>query len=219
MPADETTLLTGDREVAAAILFMDTTEEIARHWRWILFMGFFNILTGGGCLLFPIFATEVAELFVTSLVFATGLLNMMTICANEQGSSHQNHFFWVGVAQVLLAFLMFTNPFFTLTILTFLVAVTFVALGSVQIAAARKYREMIAARGLMFVSGSVAIVMSFLICLSMPTAKFYTIGVLMGVNLINIGTNRIIIALYGRRIASSDASAESWRSYLDADLV
>lgn len=228
MPADETTLLNGGpddgredqaSEAAAFLMYYETPEEISRNYKVIIFNGFFNILFGIGCLMFPIFTTQVAELFLTSLVFATGLLNVLTICASERRISHQRHLFWIGVIQLFLAFLMYTNPFFTLTILTCLVAITFMLLGSLQIAAARKYRDFIAARGLMFLSGVSAVLMSFFILLAMPSAKWITIGVLMGVNFVNIGFNRIVIGLYGRRIAeSTDEDVESWRSYLDTDF-
>ena len=164
------------------------------------------------------FATQVAVLFMVTLVFAMGLLNVLTICASEF-DNRQSPIFWVGFAQILLAVLMYLNPFFTLTILTFLVAVTFMLLGGVQVAVAIQYRERMAAKVLMLISGAAAILLSIIICFSMPMAKWYTIGVLMGVNLVNIGANRVVAGLYGRKIAASDGSHESWRSYLDADLV
>ena len=64
--------------------------------------------------------------------------------------------FWVGFAQILLAVLMYLNPFFTLTILTFFVAVTFMLLGGVQVAVAIQYRERMAAKVLMLISGAAA---------------------------------------------------------------
>jgi uncharacterized membrane protein HdeD (DUF308 family) len=232
MPADESTLLSGDgssstpapagdrpTDGAAFLMYYETPEEISQNYKTLIFIGCINILFGTGCLMFPVFATELAELFLTSLVFATGLLNVLTICASERSNSHEKHLFWIGVTQLVLAFLMYTRPFFTLTILTFLVAITFMFMGSLQIAAARKYRNVVAARGLMIVSGVSAILMSVVILLSMPTAKWLTIGVLMGVNLLNIGLNRVVMGLYGRRIAVlSDEEIESWRSYLDADF-
>lgn len=224
MPADETTLLRGDEEATAeAFVFLETSEHIAQNWKHILILGILNIITGIGCLFFPVFATQVAELFLVSLIFSMGLLNVLAVCASsETGSSayQQSPIFWVGFCQILLAILMYTNPFFTLTILTFLIAVTFMLLGSIQIALARRYRERMAARALMMLSGALAVLMSIIIILFMPTAKWYTIGVLLGVNLVNIGTNRVVIGLFGKKIAESDdTTVESWRSYLDADIV
>ena len=230
MPADETTLLTGapqdnnnDADAFAAFVAMETTEMIAQNWRSILLSGVLNVITGAGCLMFPVFATEVAQLFIISLVFAIGLVNVLSMCCGT-GMDHQNNprqrpLFWVGVVQLLLAVLMYLNPFVTLSILTYFVAVIFMLLGSIQIAIARRYRDRMAARALMMFSGALSVLMSILICLTLPTAKYYTIGVLFGVNIFNVGINRVIIGLYGRKIASSDGSHESWRSYLDADLV
>ena len=226
MPADETTLLSGGNEDVAAAEFtyflMETSEHIAEHWKAIMIMGVVNVMTGVGCLLFPVFSTQLVELFLVSLVFATGLLNMMAVCAsssNHDNRRQQSPLFWVGFSQVLVAILMYLNPFVTLTIMTLLIAVTFMLLGSVQFALARQCRGQMAARALMMGSGILAVLMSITICLSLDLAKWYAIGVLVGVNLVNIGMNRIVMGLYGRKLANSDGSEESWRAVLDADFV
>lgn len=222
MSADESTPLTGSassgpQEEEGFFFFMETTEQIAQNWKQILVSGVLNSIMGLGFLLFPTFATEVGLLFVTSLVLATGLINTLAVCS--EANPRRSPLFWVGISQILLAVLMYLNPFLTLSILTFFVAVIFMLLGSIQIASARRYRERMAARALMMISGAASVLLSIVICLTMPTAKYYTIGVLFGVNIFNVGVNRIIIGLYGKMIASEDGSHESWRSYLDADIV
>ncbi|CAB9497163.1 expressed unknown protein [Seminavis robusta] len=225
MTVNEATLLNGDGQSStaqASIFMMESAEFVAANWKSILCVGFSNLLAGVGCLMFPVVATQLAEIFLTSLVFAAGVLNTLTICSNDSANTtQQSPHFWVGVAQIFLAALMYTNPFFTLTVLTFLVALTFMMLGSIQISIARRHRDRVAARALMIISGASAIIMSFIICLSMPTARWFTIGVLMGVNLINVGTSRIVLGLYGRKLASAgdDDTVESWRSLLDSDIV
>lgn len=224
MQANENSVLTGDQqEETTAFLLLETVERVAQNWKQILGIGILNIVTGMGCLIFPSFATQAVELFLICIVFATGLLNMLTICANSrhsyEPSYQQSPIFWVGFCQVILAILMYSSPWFTLTVLTYLIAVTFMLLGAMQIAIARRYRDRIAARALSHISGSLAVLMSIIICLSMPTARWVTIGVLLGVNLINVGTNRVVIGLYGRKLAESHDDAESWRSYLDADSI
>lgn len=230
MPTDETTLLSGDdtAEVNAAFLFLETNEHIAEHWKGIFLVGVFNVVTGVGCLMNPIFSTQVVEIFLVALVLGSGLLNiMLVVCGGLDAADNslpQQHYrrsplFWVGFCQVLLAILMYLNPFVTLTIMTFLVAVMFMLMGSVQFALARQSHGRIAARALMMTSGLMAIFVSILICLTMDTAKWYAIGVLLGVNLVNIGTNRMLVGLYGRKLAQSDGTEESWRAVLDADFV
>jgi hypothetical protein len=60
--------------------------------------------------------------------------------------AQQSSLFWVGVGQILLAALMYSNPFLTLTLLTFLMAVTFMLLGCFEIYVAKPYRERVAGR-------------------------------------------------------------------------
>jgi uncharacterized membrane protein HdeD (DUF308 family) len=227
--ANETTILQGDgnrsdfSSDSSSMFVMESVEYISTNWKSILCVGICNIVTGTGCLLFPVFATQIAEIMVTSLVFVSGLLIVLTSCATSSTRSsdpaQQSPLFWAGMGQILLAVVMYSNPLLTLTLFTFLIAMTFVLLGSIQIYMARQYPERVAGRALMIISGASAILMSFIICLSMPTARWFTIGVLMGVNLVNIGFNRIIIGLYGRKLAASHDDTESWRSVLDADLL
>ena len=240
MPADETTLLSqhnlsddaGNAAANTAFLLLETNEYIAEHWKGIFFIGVFNVITGTGCLMNPIFSTQVVELFLVMLVLGSGILNIMAVVCGggTVGSDDDDSFysprhrrsplFWVGFSQVLLAILMYLNPFVTLTILTFFVAVIFMLMGSIQFALARQQNHgRIAARALMMTSGLMAVLVSIIICLTMDTAKWYAIGVLMGVNLVNIGTNRILVGLYGRKLSQPDGSEESWRSVLDADFV
>ena len=221
MTENETTSLQGDgnrSDPTASIFMMESVEFISANWKSILCMGICNLITGTSCLLFPVFATQIAEIMLISLVFVSGLLNVLTICVADN-DRQQSPLFWIGLVQIVVAALMYKNPFLTLTVLTFLIAVAFMMLGTIQIYMARQYRDRIAGRALMIISGASTVLMSFIICLSMPTAKWYTIGVLMGVNLVNIGCNRVIIGLYGRKLASSHDDTERWQSLLDADLV
>lgn len=226
MPADETTLLSGtnDEDVAATFLPLETTEYIAEHWKGIFLIGVLNVVTGVACLMNPIFSTQLVEIFLVALVLGAGLLNIMAVvCGSSEHFSSPQHrrspLFWVGLSQVVLALLMYLNPFVTLTVMTIFVAVLFMLMGSIQFALARQSQGRVAARALMMVSGLMAVFVSIVICVSMDTAKWYAIGVLMGVNLVNIGTNRVLVGLYGRKLAQSDGTEESWRSVLDADFV
>ena len=228
MPADETTLLSGgtdNNDAAATFLLLETAEHIAEHWKGIFLIGVLNVVTGVACLMNPIVSTQIVEIFLVALVLSAGLLNMMAVVcgSTDRNVSSPQHrrspLFWVGFAQVLLAILMYLNPFVTLTIMTLLVAVMFMMMGSIQFALARQGHGQVAARALMMVSGLMAVFVSLIICLSMDTAKWYAIGVLVGVNLVNIGTNRILVGLYGRKLAQSDGTEEPWRSVLDADFV
>lgn len=217
--ATETTPLNENQgETLNASMFLETSEHIAQNWKCIFVTGVFNILMGIVCLLFPAYTTQFTSVFIVSLLFVAGLFNVFAICS----SSNPGPTALIGVLQVFTAAMMYSDPFLTLSMLTLFIACIFMMLGFAQVATAWRNKGKVAARALMMVSGALAIAMSVIIIMTMETSRWFTIGILVGVNLINLGTNRIIVGLYGRKIASAqlnEDSVESWRSVLDADIV
>ena len=214
-------LIDDDNVVANTIIAfsaLETLGDIEREWKWTLAIGILNVLTGFGCLCFPVLATETALLFLMYLFLMTGIFTAVgATCFSDHGIRH--HMLWVGLLQILLGLFMLAHPFFTLTVLTIFVAFTFMMIGSFQIAIAKEHRQ-VAGRGLAYLSGFMSIFMSSFIILFMPMTKWYTIGVLAGVNLINIGTSRILIGCYGRSLANSEQtwmSSNDWRNLLETN--
>lgn len=202
---NENTPLTGNENVDSFLIRLvaiDTAEQIAENWKAILIIGIINVVVGFFCLWFPFFATAVAEMAIAWSVLFAGLLGVTMGFRMPEG--HRSDYFIMGIFQILLAFLMFMHPLFTLTILTLVIAVLFMMLGSSRLALANQNPDM-PHRFLVQSSGVLSIAMSFFICLTMPLARWYTIGVLLGVNLINIGSARIGLALHGRQLAASDS--------------
>ena len=232
MPSDaanERTLLSGSAEntttaagdVTAnflAVVPLETLEDIQRNWKWILFIGCLNILIGFACLCFPIFATQTAVYTLTYMILFLGVFSAILSCYSEDGGA-RNQMLALGLVQILLAMFMSLYPFFTMTLLTFLVASTFMMVGVLQ-ASLAKTSPTLAGRGLAYFQGFLAILMSFFIVLFMPITQWYTIGVLMGMNLLNIGVARILLGMYGRSLSTSDEqwmSPESWRNLLETE--
>jgi uncharacterized membrane protein HdeD (DUF308 family) len=216
-PNNATPLLNGATATtgfAFTASFVETDEEIASHWKLILFLGIINVMAGIACLFAPIIATQVVEIFLISLVFVSGCFNMCALCFNDRGHRHQ--FFWMGLIQVLIATLMYTHPFGTLAVLTFFIAFIFMLFGSFQTALAWHNPRM-AARGATFFSGIMTLILSILILLSMPMSAWITIGVLIGANLVNVGLTRIGVACYGRSLSGQVTLMphDSWKRSMD----
>lgn len=178
----------------------ETLEAITRNWKWIGAFGLFNLLFGFACLSFPVLASQAVELALSYTVLVAGCFHLFAACYSEEGSMF--YLLAIGSLQIVISFLMFVNPFGVLTVLTFIIAVVFMMAGSFQIAMARQNPGM-AARGLNMISGVLAIVMSVIIMLGFPATSWFTIGILIGVNHINIGVCRIVIAFYGLSLSRS----------------
>ena len=214
-----TPLIANDAEFAFAAQYIETTDEIASHWKLILFTGIVNIFTGIACLCAPIIATQLVEVFLVSLIFVSGTFNVVgALCFSAR--RHRYQFFWMGVLQIIIAALMYTHPFGTLAFLTFFIAFAFMMFGSFQMAVAMQ-NPRTAARGAMFLSGILTVFLSIMILLTMPMSAWITIGVLVGANLVNIGVTRVGVAFYGRSLAGQETllSEENWRRSMDYGFI
>jgi len=173
-------------------------EEIARNWAWIGAFGLFNLAVGVACLLYPVLASQVVELALTYTVFIMAVFHLVSACFSEAGSTVQ--LLALGMVQMVIAFLMLVHPYGVLTVITFFIAVAYMTGGSYQIAMARQNQQM-AARGLTILSGILAIALSMIIIIGLPATSWITIGILIGVNHLNIGFCRLIISSYGFRLS------------------
>jgi uncharacterized membrane protein HdeD (DUF308 family) len=214
-----TPLIANDAEFAFAAQYIETTEEIASHWKLILFTGIVNIFTGIACLCVPIIATQLVEVFLISLIFVSGAFNVIgALCFSTRRQGHQS--FWMGAVQIILATLMYMHPFGTLTFLTFFIAFVFMMIGAFQMAVAIQNPRM-GARAATFLSGVLTVFLSIMILLTMPMSAWITIGVLVGANLVNIGLVRIGVACYGRSLSGQETlmSDETWRRSMDYGFI
>ena len=111
-----------------------------------------------------------------------------------------------GFTLVVLGFLMATNAFQSLVVLTILVAVLYMCAGIFRVVLARKNPGMKSYMPLL-VSGICAIILSLIILLALPRDSAYTLGILLGINWVTYGVQRIVLGLYGRATANAALAA------------
>lgn len=180
-----------------AAIRQETVDAMARNWAWIGTFGIFNLAVGTACLIFPVMAGEVVALALSYTVFVSAVFHFAAVCFSEEGSTLK--LLTMGIVQLIIAFLMFIHPYGVLTVLTFFIALVYLAAGSYQIAVAKDERT--AARGLTMISGLFAVLLSVIIIIGLPTTSWITVGILIGVNHVNIGLSRIVMAFYGFRLS------------------
>jgi len=176
----------------------ETFEQITRNWAWIGTFGLFNIAVGAACLVYPVFASQVVELALAYTLFVSAVFCFLAICFADEGSVVK--LLTLGGVQLMISCVMFLHPYGVLTVLTFFVAVLYMSAGTFQIAVA-KQNELTAARGLSFISGGLAIALSVIIIIGLPSSSWFTIGLLVGVNHINIGLSRLAVSFYGFQLS------------------
>ena len=198
----ERTPLIGSSSRSASLLVMEA-EEVARNWAWIMAFGIFHVALGTACLMFPVFASQVAALALTYMVFASACIHLVGACFSDEFSAAT--LLPAGLVQLTIAILMFLHPYGALYVITFFIAVVYMSAGSYQISVARQSQQM-AARGLSILSGVLAVALSIIIIIGLPATSWITIGILIGVNHINIGFCRLIISCYGLRFSQIEGA-------------
>jgi uncharacterized membrane protein HdeD (DUF308 family) len=184
---------------------LETLETIARNWAWIGAFGVLNFIFGVLCLLYPVWASEAVGLLLACTVTFAGCFHFSISWA------YPTDFRWqlllLGAVQIFLGVLMFLHPKELLTFLTFMIALVFMSVGGFLISYARQ-NSRLAARGLNILSGILMIVFSIYVILGMPYTSWITVGILLGVNYINMGFTRIMVASFGLRLSRQETIAE-----------
>ena len=174
------------------------TVDIAKNWGWILAVGIINMMAGIFALISPTAATGViVMLSAVTLLFAGGA-TMTGLCFAEDGM--KAHSFILGAAKAILGLLLWFYPFGSLMTITILIAVLFMLNGVFLCSVALSNRGS-PTWGWTFINGVSAVVLSIIVISAFPMSSLYTVGILVGVNLVSIGMARIAIAMKGHRAA------------------
>lgn len=183
-------LIAVDAELAA--------NDIAKNWGWILAAGIINLFAGIFALLAPTAATTFVVVFLSVVLIFAGFISIFSSCFNEAGFKTQA--FVLGVVEVTLGLLLQFYPFESFMIITIMIAVMFMCDGLFRCAVALQNRGSPTWVSTL-ISGMSAVAFSILVMLAFPMSSLYTLGIIVGVNLIFIGMARISIATTGRQIA------------------
>lgn len=166
------------------------------NYHWILALGILNVIGGILCLAVPVMAAVMAEWIVSYTLILVGGFNLSGVCWGEPGT--RPHFFLLGLVQVFLGILMLNNPFGTLMILGILIAVKVFLDGVLMLAACFQNRQL-RGWGLFLASGLASVIVGAVVLMNLDQGSaIVLIGIVLGVNLLTVGSIRIHIALEGR---------------------
>ena len=175
--------------------FADADVINEENYGWILTLGILNIIGGAACLLLPVMAAVVAESVISWTLIFLGGFNLSGIFWGEPGT--RGHFFTLGIVQVFLGVLMLNNPFGTLTFIGFLIAIK-VLLDGVYMLSLCMMNRQVNGWWLCLISGSLSVLLGLYVLIHIPNGTaIVLIGVVLGANLLTVGTVRVQMALKG----------------------
>lgn len=171
-------------------------QTIAKHWGWFAALGVAFIILGMAAIVFPFVSTLAAEQFFGWLLLFGGLIQSVHSYRTKTWSG----FFLelvIGLLYLAGGFILITNPMTGIVTLTLLLIVLFAADGILESILAFKLRPA-QGWGWILTSGIVSLIVGVLIWAKFPSSALWTIGLLVGVNLMFTGFSFLSLAMAGK---------------------
>jgi|SRR5208337_512168 len=171
------------------------------HWRMFMFEGVTLIILGILAIAAPQVATIAVDVFIGWLFLVAGLVGFFAVFSARDIAS----FLWSLVPAALsiaVGGLLLWKPAEGAVSLTVLLIALFIVEGVFQIVASIAYRDVIGSSwGWILVSGICDLALAAIIIFGWPITAAWTLGLLVGINLITSGVAIMMAAFAGRDVA------------------
>ena len=180
---------------------MHDVAPLRGKWKWILALGMVYVLAGALALGRVVMATVASVWFVGLMMILAGVAQVINAF---QVKSWGSFFLWLalGVLYIMAGFAAFENPLMAAALLTLLLGVLLVASGVVRLMLAFSVKTE-NAWAWVALSALITLVLGVVILAHWPTSSLYILGLLLGIDLIFVGTGWITFALGLRRVAKA----------------
>ncbi len=175
-------------------------EDLRRHSRWFAVYGILFIVLGVFSILAPGIATLALELMIGWLLLFGGGFGLVAVLSSGRGAPS---FWWnllTAIIYALAGLALLARPVTGVITLTIILASYLLAGGIIRLMLAIGYRKRIPGAWVwILISGLVDIVLGYIIVAGMPGSAAWVLGLLVGINLLMLGTSILIAALALRR--------------------
>jgi len=183
-------------------------ETLQAHWRLFLLQGVIMILLGGLAVAAPALATIAVDIYVGWLFLISGTIGFVAMFSARDISG----FFWTfatALLSVVVGALLIWTPVEGALSLTVVLTAFFIMEGVLQAAASLVYRRTVPESwGWMFASGLADLALAAIIIAGWPGSAAWTLGLIVGINLVTSGWAIVMVALAARSVDQiSTASA------------
>lgn len=178
-------------------------DALHTHWKLFILHGAVMIILGVLAVVAPVVATVAIDLFVGWLFLLSGGVGLVAMfSANDVPA-----FLWsllTSALSIVVGVLLVWKPVEGAVSLTLVLTALFVAEGLFQIVTSIAYRAVIPGSwGWMLVSGIVDLALAAIIIAGWPMTATWTLGLLVGINLITSGWAIVTTAYVGRNVVES----------------
>lgn len=184
--------------------FQDALRTAMReNWKWFMFQGIVMLILGCLAVAEPVIASVAVDIFVGWLFLFSGLLGLVTMFSARDASA----FFWMLLTAALslaVGIMLIWKPAEGTVSLTVVLTAFFIAEGAFQIASTLSYRNVMPnSWGWLLASGLADLLLAGLIIYAWPESATWTLGLIVGINLITTGMAIVMTAMEVRNDAKS----------------
>ena len=173
------------------------------NWKWFVFQGSAMLILGCLAVAEPVIASVAVDIYVGWLFLFSGLLGLVAMFSARDASA----FFWMLLTAALslaVGIMLVWKPAEGTMSLTLVLTAFFLAEGAFQIAASLSYRDVMPnSWGWLLASGVADLLLAGLIISSWPASASWTLGLIVGINLITTGLAIVMTAMEVRNVARS----------------
>jgi uncharacterized membrane protein HdeD (DUF308 family) len=176
---------------------------IRENWKWFVFQGVVMLVLGCLAVAEPVIASVAVDIYIGWLFMFSGLLGLVAMFSTREASA----FFWMLLTSALslaVGIMLIWKPAEGTVSLTLVLTAFFIAEGAFQIAASFSYRDVMPGSwDWLLVSGISDLLLAGIIIYSWPASAGWTLGLIVGINLITTGLAIVMTAMEVRNVAKS----------------
>ncbi len=182
-------------------------DTVRLHWHFFLAQGVIMTILGVLAVVWPQLSTVAVDVYVGWLFLLSGVVGLVTIFFARSASA----FFWslfTAALSLFVGILLLWHPIEGVISLTLVLIAFFIAEGVFQIAASLSYRDAFPdSWGWMLASGIADLILAGLIVSGWPGTASWTLGLIVGVNLISSGVAITMVAITARHLVRTAEKA------------
>jgi uncharacterized membrane protein HdeD (DUF308 family) len=176
---------------------------IRENWKWFVFQGIVMLILGCLAVAEPVIASVAVDIYIGWLFIFSGVLGLVAIFSARDASA----FFWTLLTSALslaVGIMLVWKPAEGTVSLTMVLTAFFIAEGAFQTISSFSYRDIMPGSwGWMLASGLSDLFLAGLIIYFWPESASWTLGLIVGINLITTGLAIVMTAMDVRNVASS----------------
>jgi uncharacterized membrane protein HdeD (DUF308 family) len=179
----------------------DGIRALRAKWGWIVGFGVFAVIAGFIALGSVMMATASAVFIVGFMMLMAGVAEIVA-AFNAKDWSHRLLWLLLGALYVFAGIVCIQNPFEAATLLTLMLGIALIVSGLLRIFLATQMKQGTPWGWVVF-SGIASVLLGAMIVSHWPASSFFVLGLLLGIDLIFVGSGWIATGLALRRHAQS----------------